>query len=81
MKELKKRNFKDFILDESASNRTEIHLEGIKIKKINLLLRNGDIITELREEVNTYNYDLTIIGGSSKRNLAHDLIQYIESSI
>ena len=77
---IKKRNFKDFILDESASNRTEGHLEGIKIKKINLLLRNGDIITELREEVNTYNYDLTIIGGS-KRNLAHDLIQYIESSI
>ena len=75
------RSFKDFILDESTSNRTEIHLDGAKIRKIYLILRNGDIITELREEVRIYNYDLTIIGGSSKRKLAHDFIQYIESSI
>ena len=79
--EKKQGSFKDFILDESVSNRTEIHLDGAKIKKINLILRNGDIITELRKEVRMYNYDLTIIGSSSKRNLAHDFIQYIESSI
>ena len=79
--EKKQGSFKDFILDESVSNRTEIYLDGAKIKKINLILRNGDIITELRKEVRMYNYDLTIIGSSSKRNLAHDFIQYIESSI
>ena len=44
-------------------------------------MRNGDIIEELRDEVHTYNYDLTIIGGSGKRSMAHDLIQYIDSSI
>ncbi len=79
--ENKEGSFRDFILDETSSNRTEIHLEGAKIKNINLILRNGDIIAELRDEVKTHNYDLTIIGGSSKRNLAHDFIQYIESSI
>ena len=81
IKEDSQRSFQDFILDESVLNRTEIHLDGAKIKKINLILRNGDIINELREEVKIYNYDLTIIGSSSKRNLAHDFIQYIESSI
>ena len=44
-------------------------------------LRNGDIIEELRDEVQSFNYDLTIIGGSGKRSMAHDLVQYIDSSI
>ncbi|MEC8899783.1 MAG: universal stress protein, partial [Candidatus Neomarinimicrobiota bacterium] len=48
---------------------------------LNLILRNGDIIEELRDEVHTYNYDVTIIGGSGKRSMGHDLIQYIDSSI
>ena len=51
------------------------------LENINLILRNGDIVNELRDEVRTYSYDLTIIGGSGKRSLAHDFIQYIESSI
>ena len=46
-----------------------------------MILRNGDIIKELRDEVHTYEYDLTIIGGSGKRSMAHDMILYIDSSI
>ena len=69
------------LLVESRSNRAEVYLKGSVIKNLNLILRNGDIIEELRDEVHTYNYDLTIIGGSGKRSMAHDLIQYIDSSI
>lgn len=73
--------FKNKIVKESGSNRTEVYLKGANIEKLSLILRNGDIVTELRDEVRTYDYGLTIIGGSSKRSLAHDFIQYIESSI
>ena len=69
------------LLVESRSNRAEVYLKGSVIKNLNLILRNGDIIEELRDEVRTYNYDLTIIGGSGKRSMAYDLIQYIDSSI
>ena len=73
--------FKNKIVKESTSNRTEVYLKGSSIKKLSLILRNGDIVTELRDEVRIYDYGLTIIGGSSKRSLAHDFIEYIESSI
>ena len=73
--------FKNKIVTENASNRTEVYLKGANIEKLSLILRNGDIVTELRDEVKAYEYGLTIIGGSSKRSLAHDFIQYIESSI
>ena len=66
---------------ETGSNRAEVYLKGALVENLNLILRNGDIITELRDEVQTGKYDVTIIGGSRKRNMAHDLIQYIDSSI
>ena len=68
-------------LVESRAGRAEIFLKGSAIEKLKLILRNGEIIEELRDEVQTYNYDLTIIGGSGKRSMAHDLVQYIDSSI
>lgn len=69
------------LLVESGSNRAEVYLKGSVVENLNLILRNGDIIEELRDEVHTYNYDVTIIGGSGKRSMGHDLIQYIDSSI
>ena len=69
------------LLVESGSNRAEVYLKGSVVENLNLILRNGDIIEELRDEVQTYNYDVTIIGGSGKRSMGHDLIQYIDSSI
>ena len=68
-------------LVETGSNRAEVYLKGTVCKDVNLILRNGDIISELRDEVHTGRYDVTIIGGSQKRRMAHDLIQYIDSSI
>jgi len=73
--------FPKTLLVESGSNRAEVYLKGSVVENLNLILRNGDIIEELRDEVQTYNYDVAIIGGSGKRSMAHDLIQYIDSSI
>ena len=68
-------------LIEKESNRVEVYLKGKIGNNLSLILRNGDIIGELRDEVQSGHYDVTIIGGSGKRSMSHDLIQYIDSSI
>ena len=73
--------FSKNLLVDKGNGRSEVFLKGVAVKNLSLILRNGDIIEELRDEVQSFNYDLTIIGGSGKRSIAHDLIQYIESSI
>tara|TARA_B100001996_G_scaffold107811_1_gene81405 strand:- start:889 stop:1773 length:885 start_codon:yes stop_codon:yes gene_type:complete len=76
-----KDGFPKNLLIESGSGRAEVLLKGTALENLSLILRNGDIIKELRDEVDTKKYDLTIIGGSGKRSMAHDMIQYIDSSI
>ena len=68
-------------LIESETDRSEVFLKGKIGNNLSLILRNGDIIGELRSEVELGGYDITIIGGSKKRSMSHDLIQYINSSI
>ena len=76
-----KDGFPKNVLIESGTGRAEVLLKGSALENLSMILRNGDIIKELRDEVNTHEYDLTIIGGSGKRSMAHDMIQYIDSSI
>jgi nucleotide-binding universal stress UspA family protein len=68
-------------LVDTGGNRSEVYLKGTVSDEVSLILRNGEIISELRDEVQSHQYDVTIIGGSKKRRMAHDLIQYIDSSI
>ena len=68
-------------LIEDGEDRKLVYLSGTVCENVNLILRNGDIIAELREEVQYGNYDVTIVGKSQKRNMSHDLLQYINSSI
>ena len=68
-------------LVDTGGNRCEVYLKGTGGDNLSLILRNGDIIGELKDEVQKHHYDVTIIGGSQKRRMAHDLIQYIDSSI
>ena len=76
-----KDGFPKNLLIESDSGRSEVLLKGLTLENLSLILRNGDIIKELRDEVDAYEYDLTIIGGSGKRSMSHDMIQFINSSI
>ena len=68
-------------LIEDGEDRKLVYLSGTVCENVNLILRNGDIIAELREEVQYGNYDVIIVGKSQKRNMSHDLLQYINSSI
>ena len=68
-------------LIDDGEERKLVYLSGTICDDVNLILRNGDIISELREEVQFGKYDVTIIGKSRKRNMSHDLLQYINSSI
>ena len=68
-------------LVQTDNDRCELYLEGTQSDEVKLILRNGEIISQLRDEVNRSEIDVTIIGGSQKRRMAHDLIQYIDSSI
>jgi len=80
-KNLNEIGFSKNLLVDKGNGRSEVFLKGAAVKNLSLILRNGDIIEELRDEVQSFEYDLTIIGGSGKRSMAHDLIQYIDSSI
>ena len=66
---------------DDGEDRKLVYLSGTVCEDVNLILRHGEIITELREEVQFGKYDVTIVGKSQKRNMSRDLIQYINSSI
>jgi len=68
-------------LIEKGKNRAEVYLQGTTGSDVSLILRNGDTISELKDEVSIGQFDVTIIGGSQKRRMSHDLIQYLDSSI
>ena len=68
-------------LIEDGEDRKMVYLSGTVCEDVNLILRNGDIISELRDEVQYGKYDVTILGKSGKRNMSHDLLQYINSSV
>ncbi len=74
-------SFSKNLLIDKGIGRSEVFLKGAAVTNLSLILRNGNIIEELRDEVQSFNYDLTIIGGSGRRRMAHDLVQYIDSSI
>jgi nucleotide-binding universal stress UspA family protein len=76
-----KAGFQRNTLVDRGKNRVELHLKGNYCEGVDLILRRGDIIPELRNEVAQNGYDITVIGRSKKRRMAHDLVQYVNSSI
>ena len=68
-------------LIQTDDDRCEVNLKGRMTQEVGLILRNGDIIQQLRDEVKRSDIDCTIIGGSGERQMAHDLVQFIDSSI
>ena len=56
-------------------------LPGSYGQDIDLILREGDIIDELRRECREDEFPVSIIGGSKGRNMAHNLLQYLPTSV
>ncbi len=74
-------DFNDHLLVDEENSRMRVLLKGKHSNKINLILRTGEIIEQLRSEVQTNNHDITVIGGGSNKGMHHDLVQFIDSSI
>ena len=76
-----KNDFNDHLLVDEENSRMRVLLKGKHSNKIDLILRTGEIIEQLRSEVETNNHDITIIGGGSNKGMHHDLVQFIDSSV
>ena len=76
-----KNDFNDHLLVDEENSRMRVLLKGKHSNKIDLILRTGEIIEQLRSEVQTNNHDITIIGGGTNKGMHHDLVQFINSSV
>ena len=76
-----KNDFNDHLLIDEENSRMRVLLKGKHSNKIDLILRTGEIIEQLRSEVQTNNHDITVIGGGSNKGMHHDLVQFIDSSV
>lgn len=91
LKELKKLNPDNTALAKIRFNPDHVFEEDGRIRvilpdqqdsHIELILREGELIHQLRREIQLEDYDLAVIGGSqNKRHLAHSIIQYLPSSV
>jgi len=91
LKELKKLNPDNQALARVSFNADHVFEEDGRVRvvlpdelstRVELILREGELIHQLRKEIQLEAYDLAIIGGSqNKRRLAHSIIQYLPSSI
>lgn len=73
--------FNDHLLIDEENSRMRVLLKGNHSNKIDLILRTGEIIDQLRSEVETSNHDITIIGGGGNKGMHHKLVQFIDSSV
>ncbi|MBT4111560.1 MAG: universal stress protein [Candidatus Marinimicrobia bacterium] len=73
--------FNDHLLIDEENSRMRVLLKGSHSNKIDLILRTGEIIDQLRSEVATSNHDITIIGGGGNKGMHHKLVQFIDSSV
>ena len=73
--------FNYHLLIDEENSRMRVLLKGNHSNKIDLILRTGEIIDQLRSEVETSNHDITIIGGGGNKGMHHKLVQFIDSSV
>ena len=69
---------KDIVEDKG---RIRIVLSKSKNTKINLVLREGNLLSELNKEVEKEGYDITMIGSPKRKRMIHQLIQFLNTSI
>ena len=73
--------FNDHLIIDEENSRMRVLLKGSHSNKIDLILRTGEIIDQLRSEVETNGQDITIIGGGGNKGMHHKLVQFIDSSV
>ena len=73
--------FDDYLLVDEENSRMKVLLKGQQSDKIDLIMRTGEIIEQLKDEVETNKHDITIIGGGGNKGIHQKLVQFIESSV
>lgn len=73
--------FDDYLLVDEENSRMKVLLKGQQSDKIDLIMRTGEIIEQLKNEVETNNHDIIIIGGGGNTGIHQKLIQFIDSSV
>ena len=73
--------FDDYLVVDEENSRMKVLLKGQQSDKIDLIMRTGEIIEQLKNEVETNNHDITIIGGGGNTGIHQKLIQFIDSSV
>ncbi|MFQ6618266.1 MAG: hypothetical protein ACE5QV_06210, partial [Fidelibacterota bacterium] len=59
----------------------ELHIYGIKGEDIRLRLREGDIVHEIKKEVEVGKYDVAFLGASKDRRLIHKIVQFVDCTL
>ncbi|MEL1227589.1 MAG: universal stress protein [Candidatus Neomarinimicrobiota bacterium] len=73
--------FDDYLLVDEENSRMKVLLKGQQSDKIDLIMRTGEIIEQLKDEVETNKHDITIIGGGGNKGIHQKLVQFIDSSV
>ena len=73
--------FNDYLLVDEENSRMKVLLKGQHSDKIDLVMRTGEIIEQLKNEVETNKHDITIIGGGGNKGIHQKLVQFIDSSV
>ena len=73
--------FDDYLLVDEENSRMKVLLKGQQSDKIDLIMRTGEIIEQLKDEVETNKHNITIIGGGGNKGLHQKLVQFIDSSV
>ena len=73
--------FDDYLLVDEENSRMKVLLKGQQSDKIDLIMRTGEIIEQLKNEVETNKHDITIIGGGGNTGIHQKLVQFIDSSV
>jgi len=73
--------FDDYLLVDEENSRMKVLLKGQQSDNIDLIMRTGEIIEQLKDEVETNKHDITIIGGGGNKGIHQKLVQFIDSSV
>lgn len=73
--------FDDYLLVDEENSRMKVLLKRQQSDKIDLIMRTGEIIEQLKDEVETNKHDITIIGGGGNKGIHQKLVQFIDSSV
>jgi len=73
--------FDDYLLVDEENSRMKVLLKGQQSDKIDLIMRTGEIIEQLKDEVETNKHDITIVGGGGNKGIHQKLVQFIDSSV